>query len=567
MEVSEKLARSITTILSFHIVALLFLVGFTFLIYLKAKKTELFYSYLLVLSMLILWMISKIFKTVSPTLMFRWFFIVTQYFGVYFLGYFLLVFAYIYHENKRPTKKQLLLWGCIPLVSFIVVLTNPFHMQFYSYFDIYRDKFGPFFYPLQVIQYIYILIAVILLSQDYVREAGFSEKKSWGRLFVALILIPLFSNIYYILFKLDLLEWIFPFAVFDFTPISGSLAIMLFMIPVLKYRIFDYMPISYAYIYDQLPQGITFVDLRKKRSYGGNDVYMKLWQAHQEQVESLINKMMAESNVENAGPSKYGLLTLKDRIFQVEQRAYGKHRRIICFKEMTKVYNQQQELKKQTEELIRTNEKLAQMIRHERDLATAKAKAKIAQDMHDILGHSLTVIIGTTELAILEEGEISDSELAKERLREVKRLVETSLRDLKTSKLEINSKWTETSLIKAIQCLKNDRIDMELVVQGETYELTSEQTEGIFRLCQESITNSIRHGKAKHSHIIIRYEKHQLQVFVIDDGQGEATIKPNYGLSGIEARIKALKGEVSFGSDGEQGFHIHANIPVKQSGG
>jgi signal transduction histidine kinase len=108
---------------------------------------------------------------------------------------------------------------------------------------------------------------------------------------------------------------------------------------------------------------------------------------------------------------------------------------------------------------------------------------------------------------------------------------------------------------------------MELVVQGETYELTSEQTEGIFRLCQESITNSIRHGKAKHSHIIIRYEKHQVQVFVIDDGQGCSTIKPNYGLSGIEARIKALKGEVSFGSDGERGFHIHANIPVKQSGG
>jgi len=567
MEVSEKLARSITTILSFHIVALLFLVGFTFLIYLKAKKTELFYSYLLVLSMLILWMISKIFKTVSPTLMLRWLFIVTQYVGVYFLGYFLLVFAYIYNKNKMPTKKQLLLWGCIPLFSFIVVLTNPLHMQFYSYFDIYRDKFGPFFYPLQIIQYVYILIAVILLSQNYVCEAGFSENKSWGRFFVALILIPLFSNIYYILFKLDLLEWIFPFAVFDFTPISGSLAIMLFMIPVLKYRIFDYVPISYAYIYDQLPQGITFVDLRKKRSYGGNDVFIQLCQAHQGQVESLITKMMENPISENTAEANHRLLTLKDRIFQVEQRAYGERRRIICFKEMTKVYNQQQELKKQTDELIRTNEKLDQMIRHERDLATAKAKAKIAQDMHDILGHSLTVIIGTTELAILEEREISDSELAKERLREVKRLLETSLRDLKTSKLEINSKWTKTSLIKAIQCLKNDRIDMELVVQGETYELTSEQTEGIFRLCQESITNSIRHGKAKHSHIIIRYEKHQVQVFVIDDGQGCSTIKPNYGLSGIEARIKALKGEVSFGSDGERGFHIHANIPVKQSGG
>lgn len=566
MEVSEKLARSITTILSFHIVALLLLVGFSFVVFLKAKKTNLFYSYLLVLSMLILWIISKIFKTVSPTLSLRWLFIVSQYIGVYFLGYFLLVFAYIYHKNKTPSKKQLLLWVFIPLFSFVVVLTNPLHMQFYSYFDIYRDKFGPFFYPLQVIQYVYILIAVILLSQNYVCEAGFSENKSWGRFFVALILIPLFSNIYYILFKLDLLEWIFPFAVFDFTPISGSLAIMLFMIPVLKYRIFDYVPISYAYIYDQLPQGITFVDLRKKRSYGGNNVFVQLCQAHQGQVESLITKMMENPISENIAEANHRLLTLKDRIFQIEQRAYGKHRRIICFKEMTKVYNQQQELKKQTDELIRTNEKLDQMIRHERDLATAKAKAKIAQDMHDILGHSLTVIIGTTELAILEGQEISDSELAKERLREVKRLLETSLRDLKTSKLDINFKWTKTSLIKAIQCLKNDRIDMELVVQGEIYELTSEQTEGIFRLCQESITNSIRHGKAKHSHIIIRYEKHQVQVFVIDDGQGCSTIKANYGLSGIEARIKALKGEVSFGSDGEQGFHIHANIPVKQSG-
>jgi signal transduction histidine kinase len=140
-------------------------------------------------------------------------------------------------------------------------------------------------------------------------------------------------------------------------------------------------------------------------------------------------------------------------------------------------------------------------------------------------------------------------------------LLKKSLEDLKNTFLGKELQWEETSLAAAINQLANQNITIDFTSQGSTYELDHIQTEALFRLCQESMTNAIKHGKADFIHIILRYKPDEIELFAIDNGKGCQVIKKSYGLLGIEARIQKLGGKVLFGSDGKQGFTVHATLP------
>lgn len=568
MPVSDKLAYEIYTIIIFHIVALLFLSGFSFTVYLRAKKTPLLYSYLAVVAMIMLWMVSKVLKTVSPTEGLRWFFIVTQYFGVELLGYCLVVFAYTYTRDKLPTRKSLILWAVIPVVSFVIVLTNPLHMAFYSYYDFYKDRFGPLFYPIQTIQYTYMIMGIVMLSKGYTNQPGFNGKRGWARLFAAVTLLPLISNIYYILFKMDFLPWVLPFMVFDFTPVAGSLALVMFMIPVLKYRFFDISPVSYGKLYEQMSLGIVFVDA-KGVMYAGNRTFVRMFgEAFEERslgefAETLYFKGDRDRQEfidfikDASSPKDFEILLGNDLVYKVTKKQLNKRKLLLSFMDISLLAAYRYGLSTQNAELVQVNRKLDALARNMRELAIAQTKARIAQNMHDILGHSLTVVIGTAELAAGDQ----DRTEADQKLSQIGELLTSCLNDLRNSFIEKESDWGQTSLTKAVAKLKNQNIQVDFVIQGTSYELNSSQTEAVFRLYQEAVTNAIKHGKAKTIHMILRYKQQEVEVFAIDDGAGCSNIVKSFGLMGIETRFNSLGGSVNFGSNGERGFAIHALLP------
>ncbi len=568
MPVSDKLAVEIFTIIIFHTIALVILFGFSFSIYIRAKKTPLLYSYLAVVAMIMLWMLSKILKTVSPNEELRWIFIVTQYFGVEFLGYCLVFFAYIYTRGKVPSRKALILWGVLPLISFIIVLTNPLHMRFYSYYDFYKDRFGFMFIPLQIIQYTYMLFGIVLLSKGYTRQPGFNGKKSWANFFAAITLITLFTNAYYILFKFGIFPWVFPFPVFDFTPVAASIALILFMIPALRFRFFDISLISYEQFFAQIPQGIVFLDGENKL-YNGNVAYHSMFHhaCEEKRLHDFANALPFEKTediqrfmdyVQSIDRKNGFEMFLKNGLTcKVLKKPLKKKHILLCFNDISEIAAAERALNNQNSELLETNHRLDTMAQKTRELAIAKTKASIAQNMHDILGHSLTVVIGTAELAAVD----TEMKTANQKLNQICELLASGLNDLKNTFIGKDMDWGQTSLTKAISHLRNQNIEVDFVFQGETYELNSPQTEAIFRLCQEAVTNSIKHGRAKTIHIILRFKPQKVEVFAIDNGSGCHEIVKNHGLTGIESRFAELFGKVRFISDGENGFTIHAVIP------
>ncbi|WHH61343.1 histidine kinase N-terminal 7TM domain-containing protein [Petroclostridium sp. X23] len=566
MQVSDKLAFEIFTIIIFHTIALLILFSFSFYMFLKAKKTPLLYSYLSVVLMIMLWMVSKILKTVAPTQGLRWFFIVTQYFGIDFLGFFLVVFAYIYTKDKMPARNTFILLSVLPILSFLVVPTNPLHMGFYSYYDFYKDRFGPLFYSTQFIHYIYLFTGIYLLSKGFTLQPGFRGKRKWARIFAVLTLMPIIANVYYILFKLNVFPWLFPFPVFDFTPIAASISLILFTIPVLTFRVFDISPISYWKLFDWIPHGIVFLN-SDKNLYSGNSSFYSMFLnvtenrdiysfakalpfIESEQIQQFLDFLVSDSIPQFE-------MTLKNNLcYKVTKKILKKNNLLLCFYDISILARNRSELAKQNEELSQINIRLDALAQASRELAIAKTKAQMAQNVHDILGHSLTVVIGTAELAATD----SDMDVVGRKLSRINELLISSLNDVKNTFIGKND-WGQTSLIKAILHLKNEAIDVDFVYQGNPYELNSSQTEAVFRLCQEAVTNAIKHGNARTIHIILRYKPHEIDIYTIDNGAGCREIKKSYGLLGIETRINSLSGKVSFGSDGEQGFTIHATLP------
>jgi signal transduction histidine kinase len=103
---------------------------------------------------------------------------------------------------------------------------------------------------------------------------------------------------------------------------------------------------------------------------------------------------------------------------------------------------------------------------------------------------------------------------------------------------------------------------LDFLVSGEEYKCDNPCTEALYRVCQEAITNSIRHGKATRVVIVLRFNPDCLCLSIVDNGKGCGSIIKGLGLTGMEERVKRLNGTISYGPNGDEGFNISAEIPL-----
>ena len=91
------------------------------------------------------------------------------------------------------------------------------------------------------------------------------------------------------------------------------------------------------------------------------------------------------------------------------------------------------------------------------------------------------------------------------------------------------------------------------------------EEEIVYRIVQENITNSVRHGKSKHIWIDIFAEadNNQLIIKIKDDGVGCKNLKDGFGLKHIKERVKLLNGQVNFGNNTDKGFYMSVKIPLR----
>ena len=182
-------------------------------------------------------------------------------------------------------------------------------------------------------------------------------------------------------------------------------------------------------------------------------------------------------------------------------------------------------------------------------------RERIARDLHDILGHTLSVIILKSELAArVIDG---DPRLAKTQIEDVERISREALREVREAIVGYRHGDLQSELERARSTLETAGLQVEQ--HCETFEIPSAHERVIALVLREAVTNIVRHARAKRCTITLRRGGGSYVMEVSDDGAG-AVLEPGMGMHGIRERITALGGTASWRS--EQGTHLMIEVPL-----
>ena len=223
------------------------------------------------------------------------------------------------------------------------------------------------------------------------------------------------------------------------------------------------------------------------------------------------------------------------------------------------------DLKSKNEQLEEMNRSVMELAENRIKLAALEERNRLAKDIHDVLGHALVIAHQTIESnrLIIDE----DSEKALQRLFRAAKDIEAGLDEIASSKEDKTKKELYTSfyheLSRMVQRTGEVGVKIDITAVERLYNCTEEQFHVMLRICQEAVTNAIKHGNAKQILISMKRMENTIVLRIVDDGKGVHKVIKGNGLNGMEARISALKGKISFGGfEGGIGFMVYGRIPI-----
>lgn len=205
--------------------------------------------------------------------------------------------------------------------------------------------------------------------------------------------------------------------------------------------------------------------------------------------------------------------------------------------------------------------------------AVVEERTRIARELHDIVGHSVSVMTvqtsGVRRLLRPEQEQEREALLAVERtgreaLAEMRRVV-GALRDPE----EAPALAPRPSLLridKLVDQARETGLPVDLEVEGEPIPLPAGVDLTAYRLVQEGLTNAIKHAEARHADVRVRYDRDHVEIEVCDDGRGSdgagSTGSGGHGLVGMRERVSIYGGDLEAGPRAEGGFRLRARLPV-----
>ena len=188
-------------------------------------------------------------------------------------------------------------------------------------------------------------------------------------------------------------------------------------------------------------------------------------------------------------------------------------------------------------------------------LAALAERERIARDLHDLLGHTLSVIVVKSELAArLAEREPAR---ARDEMREVERIGREALAEVRAAVAGYRAHGLRGELEGARHAL--EAAGVEARVEADLPALPIAYESALALALRESVTNVVRHSGARHATIRIGVEGLSVVLEVTDDGHGGSGPE-GAGLTGMRERIAALGGAVQ--RDGGPGMRVRVSLPV-----
>jgi signal transduction histidine kinase len=205
------------------------------------------------------------------------------------------------------------------------------------------------------------------------------------------------------------------------------------------------------------------------------------------------------------------------------------------------------------------------------ELTVARERNRIAREIHDTLGHYLTLLAVQLETATKLE-QRGDPRLRAE-LVEARRVAAECLAEVRRSVAALRpADPTATSFDRALERLVAEfeaaqpETEVALDVEGPTQSLPAELRIALYRAAQESLTNIRKHAQASKVLLRVRAEPTCAELVALDNGEGAVAAadghEPGFGLLGMRERIELLGGTVSARPEPERGWRVEVRIPI-----
>jgi two-component system sensor histidine kinase DesK len=211
------------------------------------------------------------------------------------------------------------------------------------------------------------------------------------------------------------------------------------------------------------------------------------------------------------------------------------------------------DLRVRNDELSRARAELARM-------AVAEERERFARDLHDLLGHSLSVIALKAELAgRLLPDRASEAGVEIAQLEDVARGALSEVRDAVSG---YRQPTLDRELAGARMALSAAGIEAEVVRAPASLD---PPIEGMLAWAvREGATNVIRHSRARHCKLTIGWSLADAVVEVVDDGVGAAKLNGDagHGLEGLAERVAVMRGRVEAGALPGGGYRLAVTVPV-----
>ncbi|HEY6279598.1 MAG TPA: sensor histidine kinase [Streptosporangiaceae bacterium] len=197
--------------------------------------------------------------------------------------------------------------------------------------------------------------------------------------------------------------------------------------------------------------------------------------------------------------------------------------------------------------------------------AVAEERLRISRDLHDLLGHSLSLIALKSELAGRVIG--TDPERAAREIAEVEAVARRSLADVRLAVTGYRQPSLAAELAAARRMLASAGIDGRVDAPAE-YTLPPAADAVLAWTVREGVTNIVRHSGARHAVITIEITGRQAGAEISDDGAGPAPTgngtagDTGSGLAGLAERAGRAGGVLSAGAGPDGGFRLAVTVPV-----
>ena len=191
-----------------------------------------------------------------------------------------------------------------------------------------------------------------------------------------------------------------------------------------------------------------------------------------------------------------------------------------------------------------------------RRLAATAERERIGRDLHDLLGHTLSLI--TLKLELSRKLFDRDAERSRIELAEAEQIARDALAQVRSAVTGFRAADLAAELASAHLLLESSRVHLRY---SPPPAMPAWIESGLAMILREAVTNIARHAQANEAMIAVRSEGNEVVLEVVDDGRGGVSANGN-GLAGMRERVEAMGGTLAIDSPRSHGTRLEVRIPV-----